>query len=828
MMDNENHTKEDNALYGLIAVYSKIYDLYFDEMYNLEVNNLINSSDFQKCLVKLNLLKAKEKRILNTITIYKIDEVSDTVNDFCDMLIDDPEKKSYIIKRINNIINQEIVNEHDEDMEMEDKIMQKTISLVNYVMEDYIRSLSNDDNEINALDKYILAFTFPNVEDDLIIGGFKSENLIKISDDIRMKLLALDKEHYKEYQKTLAVTYVVNYANELLNDDIDSELQSIYLNRLKFFIPYVETAHLTSFDNAYNLVANFGMNENHNLNKVHDLVIEELETRDDVTLVQGKQLSMATINQLFNIIKIVNHNIKQFNKIDFTSQDSVLAYQKSLDYEEKIMLEIIDNYYDSDLFDLVENALKIIVPDANEHTQNLIKDRLLSYLEEPGNDMYASMDIPYYITLNQTIKSLKVFEKLIAQSKGDELKSLIQFKNDKILANYKFTKSYMEAQGKIDALTILDDETLCDLLDINFNEYIFDKNELLIEDAYDLIEEITMYPDRAIDKLYEDNTDYLKEFLLDNNIESLNKINSNEAKAKREYQKIYLNILGQELYPTYVKKMEEFYLTKNREFLLKTIQEIITEKEDDTVLDIATKFMKTLQKNLDHFYLVDFNNVNDTEVIKEDLNYEQELFNEAVTTNPNLCLTFINTYLNMIEDAATSNLMALRIQNYVDKKQNGLNEFSPAENNIVMQNQKCLHLKAVNKRANELKGDLKEALYGMIYAHILADPDLTYKYIEAKGNIDHLLVLNEQTAASILSITPDEYVIDKNFILYEYCKPLLTELLRPTSEKLDIYDLAEKIYHQLDFNVATLDMSDQMVSDLYDTVEKTFAKTLKK
>ena len=66
------------------------------------------------------------------------------------MITNDLEKKSYIIKRINGIVNREIlVSDQDEDFPVELETVKKSILMVNYAMEDYVHSLSNDNNETN-------------------------------------------------------------------------------------------------------------------------------------------------------------------------------------------------------------------------------------------------------------------------------------------------------------------------------------------------------------------------------------------------------------------------------------------------------------------------------------------------------------------------------------------------------------------------------------------------------------------------------------------------------------------------------------------------------
>jgi len=117
-----------------------------------------------------------------------------------------------------------------------------------------------------------------------------------------------------------------------------------------------------------------------------------------------------------------------------------------------------------------------LVADYNDYIRSRIAD-LLPNLYLTPNNIYSSSEVPEYIISYHQIETLKELEGIIPTS--NERVPLIVAKYEIILASVRVMDFFIEYNGNISDVRLLDDELSAYLLDVDMDEYEFDRSECL-------------------------------------------------------------------------------------------------------------------------------------------------------------------------------------------------------------------------------------------------------------------------------------------------------------------------------------------------------------
>ena len=144
------------------------------------------------------------------------------------------------------------------------------------------------------------------------------------------------------------------------------------------------------------------------------------------------------------------------------------------------------------------NDLEALCDENNLINRNIIvRQRILNLIPDlytVDDSVYKNSDVPLYIIQNNLIEVMKEFEKNIGEAK-DKI-PLIVAKYEEIIANDDLTDDFVKAKGKVENMITFDDETLAALLELDLEEYKFDKSELLFNYIILTIEGLFEHPNQ--------------------------------------------------------------------------------------------------------------------------------------------------------------------------------------------------------------------------------------------------------------------------------------------------------------------------------------------
>lgn len=520
----------NNALTNLINYSARIYELTMEEMYELESFRKQKSSKFESCLKKLKILKIKEQRIIDNIK----DEIAyEDFSDYIDKLVD----KNILDANQNSAIKQRITYMFEKAAAANnayfDEEVSREFSREYYYTKDIILTfLMKNKNRINKNSrllkyKYKQAFINADIETELLYSGYNLDNIVRSKEEDKHNFLGIDKELYTEEKIEFYYDFTMNTIKSLIkqtkNKKVDKDEVYDTLDLIRFLLKKVITEDLPLI---YDECANHIENDNtiilykdiSVIDKLLDLCVAESDRRY-LTNVDSKEndkqeenisvskLSEELIDQTFNLIKQVNntceigmkmcileiHNKQQSDEFNLLLNQLEASTQKENDIINH--LEINENEKDV-IANIINTSLNLILgidayqfskdlealcdEDSLSNRNNIIRQRIYNLIPNIyliDDSVYKNSDVPLFIIQQHLIEVMKEFEKNINEAK--EKAPLIVAKYEEILCNNDLTNDFLLANGKIQNLISLDDEVLAKLLEIDIDEYIFDKSELL-------------------------------------------------------------------------------------------------------------------------------------------------------------------------------------------------------------------------------------------------------------------------------------------------------------------------------------------------------------
>lgn len=524
---NDNYYSEDQdktnaALNNLVTIYSEIYDLTFNGLMKLELNGKIGSEDFTKTINKLKLLKLKEQRILDNLEPYVEIEECPMLDVFLSEQIDDQEKRIQVKNRIGYVFTKRDLLYNNMFEESSKKEAQRRFESITELLLKFISSSSKRKLKKKSIkEKYELSYLYPEIEDEMIYTSFNPKNQIKFKAKDKAKLLNMEPEDYKIEKDAHEYDYISDLITELeSNSESDINTIKLKLDIVEFGIKKLPTLDLSDLHQMCQHNLNFDNSQNINKNetvleRLCGVLRKELTKRKDYeeTLQRQEELLRETEENedmdripkeltdiMFDLIKQINDIFEtgielaeqEYQNKDITPKLQILEFQ--LEREKQLInllteitpqtkkhIETILNNY---LYFIVATYMNAADEEEIQKRSTLIDRRiknLLPFLTFTDYSIYKSPKVLYYINQNQLIETFKAFEEKIENSKEKRLLSITKY--EELLTNPDLTDDFISNKGKINDITTLDEYTVATILDIDVEEYMYDKEETLKETA---------------------------------------------------------------------------------------------------------------------------------------------------------------------------------------------------------------------------------------------------------------------------------------------------------------------------------------------------------
>lgn len=609
----------------LIKSYSKMYDICMNDLYVLEKENKINSKEFKKGIEKLRKLQNyEEARLLEKLSsddlevnlpsvfvmmqqaskgdTKKFEALQDRLEQVFYEKLEKEEMAREVIDNIYDYIDDDV--EIDENTTIEVEI--RTCDFTKPIKIDFLKYLQSIDKKDSFIKyKYYTGFVYPKIGEELLVFNYNVNGLQNNPLELEAKANNMEIEEYESEKEAALLGYAYESFANLFSLATDSEANldelEIAYEEAKFTVIDQKTEILAEIYKEYfNDEDKYILTEQAIplLNALSTDLMAELYARDDFDeLLLEPDTTEEELSQkleddqreiLFNLLSTINEINKHFSALcalDICGYKDDVAYQLVMDQlkelckkEKKYAYELdldlsdpmtayhvitnIQNYfiglYEMDL----EKEVRV---GANRNFDILIQRAINLIFEGQTDDytIYRDSGIPHYIITNYELECLNKFEDHIYDSETPE--SYIEFKYCKILEDAYITEEFAIADGDISRALILGDEEVSAILELDPEEYAYDKEEMLSEHARDIIEYF-----EAVPKEYEPDA-------ID--------------KASSEYQMICLDTALQYVSDESFEQIEEAYRmndNEERSHLYKSLNKTF-KKEDVKVLQLENK-----------------------------------------------------------------------------------------------------------------------------------------------------------------------------------------------------------------------------------------------
>lgn len=514
--------KTKQALENLVHYCDKIYNLTMKKMYNLEKQGLQNTKEYEQSLKQLKILKLKEQRILNNISTITFEYYEEYIDDIIRKNTTSKTKRELLKSRIFYIITKiDIIN--DEYLEDEDKeeIMRRNECIKELELEFIIYNEENKNKEA-LKEKYIQSFINNDLETELLFAGFNPKELIKFTDEDKAKLYKQEIERFENEQQEFIYEYFIELIDNLLDSSQDPKANKTKIkntiNKIGFISKKLMSQDLILIkedleteledDNTIPLSEDISV-----LESVLNTIQNELQLRGDLPQInfeeeieENEEIEYYTKglseNQIDNIISLIKQAKITYDigmkmcVLEIKNQNTDIEFQKCFEAlkdshnkekeiankikltpkETEIIIDVLEKYLNI----LTAEDLGIDNLDYPRLSDEIVKQRIINLLPglyEVDSSVYKDPLVPEFIIQSHLIEVLKQFDKKI--KKENNPAALILVKYEEIISNVDLTDDFINANGIIENITNFDDETLAKILEIDLEEYQFDKSELL-------------------------------------------------------------------------------------------------------------------------------------------------------------------------------------------------------------------------------------------------------------------------------------------------------------------------------------------------------------
>ncbi len=516
----------------------------FESLKELEIMDMAHlqmSEEYKKEIEKLNIYLTKINHIINSINCHPKDLEYDAqyiLYNIHNYLTEVPEIDEYelssclsqiISQKIKELINQqEFINEEDEDYEemlvMEEENYGETdihISIINQIelsrikkIEEFISKQKDPvKKEMLIQYKYRLIRSNKSIADQLIQASMNTDYLIEVPDDIEATKNNIHEQNYKNQKELMIIDYIKdslecfelsddiqdkNDINEIINKDIDFAFVDFLLNQ-------ISTNYLKSFlielknENTENLNIVSLLTQNI-LNQREDYIKPSSELLDNKECVAIKE---ETLNKFISLIKLSELIVEKHNELcelEKQNQKETEDYNKKintlktyLEFEKEALQDLEITYDEAEVLDeLLENNLSLLLK--NKRYKKLVQKRLENMIPDLANEFVVSCQshkVFYIIHQTYHLTVLKQFQEIINKEKHPHLKNKLIEEKYRVCASHQcINDDLVSTSFNPDKATILNDQTISDILNISEVEYASDKDEELYVIASQIMHEM--------------------------------------------------------------------------------------------------------------------------------------------------------------------------------------------------------------------------------------------------------------------------------------------------------------------------------------------------
>lgn len=536
-----------NSFNSLVAIDLQLYDEMFEKLIYLDKNGLMNTPDADRILKKIKVLKIKEKRILDNIK--DIGSYSMFYELFgyetLKQMIPDKRVAESIYTRIGvNLIEYENASEReiDDDYEFDEEDVYYEEEICDPIIDtrlslNFLKHLNANADEILVDVKYKMCFEKPNVDNELSLIGYNVNNLTNITDEDFAEISDMKLEDYLSDYEDVCVQYMDLNLKEFLSAIGDVKASktdiSIALAKLKFLFNQVDVSVLEAFDqrnSSYGIYETEVLEENvHFVSECFNALGDSIVKRDseyfsDYAL-DGENpvinpVDSNLVDQICELIKVINGIYGSYQKLAYLEingkkeskefLDEISKVKKLFNLETEIAQSMVidDETLNVTLMDIVDDCFEIItgmIPNIDFESQEqvfdsfkhlnkkeLIKLRIQSIFNNltlPDDYAYASLEVPQNIMRNYKMASFTKFDKYIEDELDKE--KLVEVKYEDLFVCSDLTSDFVSGNGDFSEASIMSEDLLCDIFDLDIDEYLFDRNKLLYNYANLIIDRLS-------------------------------------------------------------------------------------------------------------------------------------------------------------------------------------------------------------------------------------------------------------------------------------------------------------------------------------------------
>ena len=466
-----------------LSSYERNSKLFFDEFYFLR-----------------DVLIKKEEILISKLplNIGVLNDILDNVKENKSVFFDDECFSYFVLERFSSVISDLTITleseaDFDDDCDFDylPKYYKKIRDNLSLLFLEVFANVFEDEELKDMLDiiKYYEVFTSKKVSNLLVNNGFDFENLLFMNDSQMKDNLDLDFDDYLVLKDDEICNSLEDLSLDLLDvfdKGDDSLILSYMLFKFKFLIRSVSDDMLLVFkDYFYGMFLPF--KENSFVDSFIFSLDFEVKKRGlaDVDNCVSPKLDEFTLSLLIKLIKTSGKIYELFKNMDINSfDDKDLAYLKSCVSLEDYLVTKIN--VDSDN----EGIIRSIISDMDfflsldDDELEIVSRRIfdiIPYFHNLGVSPTQSTGSYNYIARNHIIRCFKKYLNFRSDRADFSryLKELI-YSNGFLTSEFMVTGNYMMIED-------LSDVVVSQLLDIDYKEYSFDRDEQLMGIALDII-----------------------------------------------------------------------------------------------------------------------------------------------------------------------------------------------------------------------------------------------------------------------------------------------------------------------------------------------------
>lgn len=488
-----------------------------NKLKQLELENKTNTEEYEKETEQSLLYSTREKSVLDSIdcTPYQFEKsfksIISNLTNFVPQYFKD-EQTIEVKQRLLRVLGskcKKLANKY-KDFECEENIETMDLDTEFYGNDDLFEAIHNqiemqrlikiqefidkvDDLEEKAAlieEKFNLLYENKEIHDQLLQSSMNPYFLFIISDDILIQTLKVDKQKFEKQKEEQIINNIddmielsdidkiedINDIEQIVKQDCDLSFGYFLLNSLS---TTQISKYLTEYKKDYQKYRK----------PTHKLMINMM---NNILKKECCAVSTELLDQFISLIKLSEiiaekHKILcELEKQNLKHSPEFEKIKQELTYYLELETDLLDNFefniQESDtLTDILDNHLPLLLK--NEKNVTAVRKRIGNMIPDLIDDFSAvayDEDISYIIHQNFITKTLKRLDQIIQEEEDLTVKNkLIEEKYLQCSYYRCINNDMIETDFQPNKLSILDDNSIADLLRIHNFEYGYDKNSEL-------------------------------------------------------------------------------------------------------------------------------------------------------------------------------------------------------------------------------------------------------------------------------------------------------------------------------------------------------------